>query len=152
MYLDNISYAQYSAQRSLNFTYDYGNCTGSSSSSWQSTGCTFNGSQTSQPYYNAALVVNGSPCTTTVQGSSAASPVVGGCPQLSAPFGGVYIFNGAEDMFVRYDYGAALCNWLNSSHVAPCTLTTFPNAGHGVQYDYPSQIQGAITSALPLSH
>jgi predicted esterase len=77
------------------------------------------------------------------------SPVVLSCPQLSHHFGGVYVFNGAEDMFIRHDYGNALCNWLNSSHTAPCTVTTYSNAGHGVQYDYANQIYQAINGALP---
>jgi uncharacterized protein YkwD len=52
-------------------------------------------------------------------------------------------------MFIRHDYGNALCNWLNSSHTAPCTVTTYSNAGHGVQYDYANQIYQAINGALP---
>jgi hypothetical protein len=148
-YFENIYYAQFTGQRKLNFTFDYGSCSGSSSSSWSSTGCTFNPSQVTNSLYSSSLVVNGAPCSTVETTSDVSSPVVLSCPQLSHHFGGVYVFNGAEDMFIRHDYGNALCNWLNSSHTAPCTVTTYSNAGHGVQYDYGSQIYQAINGALP---
>jgi pimeloyl-ACP methyl ester carboxylesterase len=148
-YLDDISHAQYAAQRRLSFTYGYGACTGSAGSSWTSLGCTFNPSQTSSKYYKAALVVNGGPCRVIETGSDSSSPFVVDCPQFASRLGGVYVFNGEEDLFIRHDYGNALCNWFNSSGTAPCTVTTFPNAGHGVQYVYPGQIYSAIRGALP---
>jgi pimeloyl-ACP methyl ester carboxylesterase len=147
-FLDNISYRQFSGQRRLNFTFDYGACSGSSSSGWSSLGCTFNPSQVTNSLYNSALVVDGAPCNTIETTSDASSPVVLNCPQFATRFGGVYIFNGAEDMFVRHDYGNALCNWFNSTGTAPCTVTTYNNAGHGVQYVYPGQIYSAISGAL----
>jgi len=149
-YLDNISHAQYAAQRRLSFTYGYGACTGSSSSSWTSLGCIFNTSQKSSPYYNSALVVNGGPCRVIETGSDSSSPFVVDCPQFAGRLGGVHVFNGEEDLFIRHDYGNALCNWFNSSGKAPCTVTTFNNAGHGVMYSYPGQIQSAIRGELPL--
>jgi len=151
-YLDNISYAQYAAQRRLNFTYSYGACTGSSASSWTSLGCSFNQTQTGSPYYNPALKVDGGTCTMIETGSDSSAPFVVSCPQFATHLGGVHIFNGHEDMFIRYDYGTALCNWFNSSGNAPCTVSTFANAGHGVMYSYPGQIQAAIRSELPLPH
>jgi hypothetical protein len=151
-YLDNISYPQFAAQRRLNFTYDYGACSGSASLSWTSLGCTFNPTQTNSAYYRPALAVNGSVCNTIVTGSDVSSPFVVNCPQFATRLGGVYVFNGDEDMFIRHDYGTALCNWFNATGTAPCTVTTFPNAGHGVQYVYPGQIYSAIRGALPLPH
>lgn len=149
-YLDNISYAQFAGQRRLNFTYDYGACTHASTSDWASQGCTFNPSQVGNPLYNSALVLDGAPCSTIETSSATGSPVVLDCPQFAAKVGGVYIFNGAEDMFVRHDYGTALCNWFNSAGWAPgpCTQTTYSGAGHGVQYVYPSQIYSVINGAL----
>lgn len=148
-YFNNISYAQFAGQRRLNFMYGYGNCPEASTASWSSANCAFNPNQVTNTLYNSALVVNGSPCVTIETTSDTSSPIVLDCPQFAARLGGVYIFNGAEDMFIRHDYANALCNWFNSSGRAPCTVNTFPNAGHGVQYLYASQIYSAINGALP---
>jgi pimeloyl-ACP methyl ester carboxylesterase len=148
-YLDNISSAQFAGQRRLNFTYDYGACQNASTADWASQGCAFNPSQVSNSLYNPALEVNGAPCR-TIETTSAGSPAVMDCQQFAVKFGGVYIFNGMEDMFVRHDYGTALCNWFNSAAwtPGPCTQSTYSGAGHGVQYVYPSQIYAGISGAL----
>ena len=131
--------------------FGYGNCPTASPASWSSVNCVFNPNLETNELYDAALEVNGSPCTTIEVGSDVASPVVTGCPGLAAGrIGGVHVFNGAEDMFIRYDYANALCSWLNASGTAPCTVTTYPNAGHGVQYVRGSAIYSTIRAALPL--
>ena len=143
-----LTYAQFAAQRRLNFTYDYGNCREASTTSWTSRNCAFNPSQTSNSLYNSALVVNGSPCT-TIETAPDGPPYVVDCPQFAARLGGVVIFNGEEDMFIRHDYANALCDWFNRTGTAPCSVNTYPNAGHGVPFNYGSSIFNGINGALP---
>jgi hypothetical protein len=147
-YFDDISYAQFAAQRRLNFTYDYGHCREASTTSWTSRNCSFNPSETSSSLYNSALIVNGSPCT-TVETAPDGPPYVVDCPQFAARLGGVVIFNGEQDMFIRHDYANALCDWFNRTGMAPCTVNTYPNAGHGVPFNYGSSIFNVINGSLP---
>lgn len=147
-YLDQILDAQFTGQRRLNFTYDYGNCPSAAAASWTSINCTFNPNQTSNSSYNAALIVNGSPCTSEITGDSTDTPTVK-CPGFSNTyFKGVYVFNAEEDMFIRHDYGTALCDWFNQRSSGSCTLNTYSDAGHAVMYDYPAKIFAVIDAAL----
>jgi pimeloyl-ACP methyl ester carboxylesterase len=146
-YRADISYPQYLGERRLTFTFGYGSCSSASTASWQSTDCNFNPTQVHSDLYLPALVVNGSPCT-TIETTDGGAPVVTDCAQFATRLGGILIFNGAQDMFIRHDYGTALCNWFNASGWAPCTVTTYNNAGHGVPFSYGTQINAAISGAL----
>jgi pimeloyl-ACP methyl ester carboxylesterase len=151
-YIENISFDQFDRQRSINFTFDYGYCRGAATDSWTSTGCLFNPTQTSNSLYSAPLIVNGSPCTASVSNGPNYAPLVNSCPALpNSAFDKMYIFNAQEDLFIRNDYGKALCAWFNypyNPNNLKCVLTTYQNSGHGVMYDQPVAIFNKILAAL----
>lgn len=147
-YLEQILDAQFKGQRTLNFMFDYGNCGEPDADSWTSQNCVFNSTQEDEPYYVASGIVDGAPCVATETGSATSAPVVSDCPGFPKFFNAFYIFNGEEDMFIRNDYGKALCDWLNTQIGDYCLLTTYPDAGHGVLYDHGSEIYSIISDAL----
>jgi pimeloyl-ACP methyl ester carboxylesterase len=151
-YFEDIDFGQFDRQRALNFTYDYGYCRGARPESWTSKDCFFNPNQTSKSLYSPPLIVNGSPCITSVTTNPNNTPQVNSCPGLpKSAFNKMYIFNAQEDMFIRYDYGNAMCAWFNypyDPNNLKCVLTTYQNAGHGVLYNQPTAIYNKISAAL----
>jgi pimeloyl-ACP methyl ester carboxylesterase len=152
-YLDDISYADYSGERSMIFHFDYASCSSASSTAWQSTGCQFNTHQTGNALYSEQLVVDGSPCLSVQTVSENAAPTIQSCPGLShVSLSGVkfFIWNGQEDLLIRNDYGRVLCSWLSNNHL-PCTYHSFNNAGHAVLYTDASAIYQELVAALASS-